>query len=59
MHIKFLLENLKGQNLHRWWGMIEMDLSKSESKGVIWIHLAQNGIQWWVFVNTIMKILVP
>jgi hypothetical protein len=24
-----------------------------------WIQLAQDGVQWWAFVNTVMNLQVP
>jgi len=27
--------------------------------GVDWIHLAQDGVQWWDFMNTVMNLWAP
>jgi hypothetical protein len=27
--------------------------------GVNWIHLAEDRVQWWVFVNTVVNLRVP
>lgn len=34
---------------------IKTDFKETESEGVDWIHLAQNGDTLWPLVNTIMK----
>jgi hypothetical protein len=38
---------------------INMDLRKIGMDGVNWIQLAQNRVQWRVFVNTVMNLRVP
>jgi hypothetical protein len=36
-----------------------MDLRKIGREGVDWINLAQDRYQWWLLVNTVMKLRVP
>jgi hypothetical protein len=38
---------------------IKMDVKETLSKGVNWIHLAQDGFQWWALVNTATNLRVP
>jgi hypothetical protein len=38
---------------------IKMDLREIGLGGVNWIRLAQNRVQWRVFVNTVMNLRVP
>jgi len=38
---------------------IRIDLGEIEWRVVGWIHLAQDGDQWQVLVNTVMDIRVP
>jgi hypothetical protein len=38
---------------------IKMDLRKIGIDGANWIRLAQDQVQWWAFVNTVMNIRVP
>jgi hypothetical protein len=37
----------------------KMDLRVVGSEGVNWIELAQNKVQWHVFVNVVMNLWVP
>jgi hypothetical protein len=37
----------------------KMDLKEIWCEDLYWIHLAQDRIQWWVLVNTIMNHWVP
>jgi len=48
-----------GRTRSRWDDSIEMD-----PRGIYWegterVHVAQNGNQWWVLVNTVMNLRVP
>jgi hypothetical protein len=43
----------------RWEGNIKMDLREIGIDGAKWIRLAQDRVQWWVFVSTVMNLLVP
>jgi hypothetical protein len=36
-----------------------MDLREIGWEGVDWIHLTQNGDQWWALVNMVMNLRVP
>jgi hypothetical protein len=56
MHTEFCSENLKGRDHSE--DNIRIDLSEIWWKGVDWIHLAQDGDQWWAVVNTVMNFRV-
>jgi hypothetical protein len=43
----------------RWEGNIKMDLREIGINGANWIQLAQDRVQWWAFVNTVMNLWVP
>jgi hypothetical protein len=36
-----------------------MDLREMGMDGVNWIQLAQDRVQWWTCVNTVMNLWVP
>jgi hypothetical protein len=36
-----------------------MDLREIGIDGAKWIQLAQDRVQWWAFVSTVMNLLVP
>jgi hypothetical protein len=36
-----------------------MNLKEIKCENVYWIHLAQDGVQQWKFVNSIMHLLIP
>jgi hypothetical protein len=38
---------------------IKMDIRETGIDGTNWIWLAQDRVQWWAFVNTIMNLRVP
>jgi hypothetical protein len=42
----------------RWEGNIKMDLRETGIDGASWIQLAQDRVQWWAFVNTVMNLQV-
>jgi hypothetical protein len=42
-----------------WEDNIKMDLREVGIDGANWIQLAQDRVQWWVFVNTVMNLRVP
>jgi hypothetical protein len=39
--------------------MLKMDLRKIGWEGVDWIHVAQDGDQWWILMNTVTNLQVP
>jgi hypothetical protein len=48
-----------GRPRHRWEDNIKVDLREIEIDGVNWIQLAQDRVQWWAFVNTVINLRVP
>jgi hypothetical protein len=42
----------------RWEDNINLDLREIGIDGANWIRLVQDSVQWWAFVNTVMKIRV-
>jgi len=48
-----------GRPRRRWEDNIKMDLREIGINGANWIQLAQDRVQWWVFVNTVMNLCVP
>jgi hypothetical protein len=48
-----------GRPRRRWEDNIKMDLREIGIDGQNWIHLAQDMVQWWAFVNTVMNLRVP
>jgi len=43
----------------RWEGNIKMDLREIGIDGANWIRLAQDTVQWWDSVSTVMNLGVP
>jgi hypothetical protein len=43
----------------RWEDNIKIDLREIGINGANWIRLAQDRVQWWGFVNTVMNFRVP
>jgi hypothetical protein len=44
----------------RWWeDNIKMDLREIWIDGASWIQLAQDRVQWWASVNTVINLRVP
>jgi hypothetical protein len=43
----------------RWENNIKMVIKQTGREIVGWIHLAQNGDQWWAPVNTVTELWVP
>jgi hypothetical protein len=43
----------------RWEDNIKLDLREVGIDGANWIRLAQDRVQWWAFVNTVMNLQVP
>jgi hypothetical protein len=48
-----------GRPRHRWEDNIKLDIREIGIDGANWIQLAQNRVQWWAFVNTVMNRRVP
>jgi hypothetical protein len=48
-----------GSPRHRWEDNMKMDFREIGIDGVYWIHLAQDRVQLWAFVNTVMNLQVP
>jgi hypothetical protein len=48
-----------GRPRHRWEDNIKLDLREIGINGVNWIQLAEDRVQWWAFVNTVMNLSVP
>jgi hypothetical protein len=48
-----------GRPRRRWEDNIKMDLREIGIDGANWIQLAQDRVQWWAFVNTMMNLQVP
>jgi transposase len=43
----------------RWEDNIKMGLTQIGIDGANWIQLAQDRVQWWAFVNTVINLQVP
>jgi hypothetical protein len=43
----------------RWEDNIKLDLREIVIDEANWIQLAQDRVQWWAFVNTVMDLRVP
>jgi hypothetical protein len=43
----------------RWEDNTKLNLREIRIDGVNWIHLAQDKVQWWAFMNTVMNFWVP
>jgi hypothetical protein len=48
-----------GRPRQRWEDNIKMGFREIGINGVNWIQLAQDRVQWWAFVNTVVNIQVP
>jgi hypothetical protein len=48
-----------GRPRHRWDDNIKMDLREIVIDEVNWIRLAQDRVEWWAFVSTVMNLRVP
>jgi hypothetical protein len=48
-----------GRHSHRWEDNIKMDLREMGIDGANWNQLAQDRVQWWACVNTVMNLRVP
>jgi hypothetical protein len=47
-----------GRPRHRWEDNM-LDLREIQIDGANWVQLAQDRVQWWAFVNTVMNLWVP
>jgi len=48
-----------GRPRRRWEDNIQMDLREIGIGWTNWIRLAQDRIQWWALVDTVMNLQVP
>lgn len=48
-----------GRYRHRWEDNIKVDLQEMGYDVVDWVQLAQDSVQHWSLVNTVMYLLVP
>jgi hypothetical protein len=48
-----------GRPRRRWEDNIKLDLRETGIDGANWIRLAQDRVQWWDFVNTVMSLRFP
>jgi hypothetical protein len=48
-----------GRPRRRWEDNITMDLGEIGIDRANWIQLAQDRVQWWAFMNTVMNLRVP
>jgi transcription termination factor 2 len=49
----------RGRPRRRWKDNIKLDPREIGIDGANWIRLAQDRVQWWAFVNTVMNLQVP
>jgi hypothetical protein len=48
-----------GRPRRRWEDNIKLDIREIGIDEANWIRLAQDRVQWWAFVNTVMNLRVP
>jgi hypothetical protein len=48
-----------GRPRRKWEYNIKMDLNKVGIDGANWIQVAQDRVQWWAFVKTVINLRVP
>jgi hypothetical protein len=48
-----------GRPRPRWEDNIKMEFREIGMDGANWVRLAQDRVQWWAFVNTIMNLRFP
>jgi hypothetical protein len=53
------VERPLGRLRRRWEDNIKLNLRDIGINGANWIRLAQDGVQCWAFVNTVMNLRVP
>jgi hypothetical protein len=39
--------------------ILKMDIREIECEGAHWVQVAWDRDQWWVFVNTVIELLLP
>jgi len=44
---------------HRWEDNTDLDLREMGIDEANWIRLAQDRVQWWAFMDTVMSLRVP
>jgi hypothetical protein len=49
----------RGRPRHSWEDNIKLDLREIEIDEANWIQLAQDKVQWQVFVDTMLNLRVP
>jgi hypothetical protein len=49
----------RGRPRRKWADHIKRDLREIGIDGANWIRLAQDRVQWWAFVTTVMNLRVP
>jgi hypothetical protein len=52
-------KRLLGRPRRRWEINIKMDLRETGIDMANWIRLAQDRVQWWAFVKTVMNLWFP
>jgi hypothetical protein len=52
-------KRLLGRPKQRWEDNIKLDIREIWMDGANWIRLAQDRVQWWAFVKTVMNLRVP
>jgi hypothetical protein len=48
-----------GRPRHRWEDNIKMDVREMVVNEANWIRLAEDRVQWQIFVNTVMNLQLP
>jgi hypothetical protein len=48
-----------GRSRRRWEDNIKLDIREIGIDRANWIQLAQDRVQWWAFVSTVMNLGVP
>jgi hypothetical protein len=48
-----------GKPRSRWENNVKIDLRETGIDEANWIQLAQDRVQWWAFVNTVMNLRIP
>jgi hypothetical protein len=52
-------KRLLGRPRCRWEDNSKLDRREVGIEGAKWIHLAQDRVRWWAFVNMVMNLRVP